>query len=145
MVAVEEMQALVGHRFAGGPFAIEHWENVLLSDAAGVEPLPDGIVHPAALFHAPIMGAGLRLRDLFELFRADSDEAIRAGEFHWTFSGPLREDTPYLVSGEVESVERKESRKLGPMDLVRFRLDLRHERGGEHVASATYTWLLLRA
>ena len=54
----EEMQALVGHRFPGGTFTIEHWENVLLADATGSAPLPDGLVHPAWLFHGPIAAVG---------------------------------------------------------------------------------------
>ena len=41
----EEFAALVGHRFPGGDRAIEHWENWLLTDCTGRDPLPDGLVH----------------------------------------------------------------------------------------------------
>jgi hypothetical protein len=144
-VTEEELQRLVGFRFPGGTVTIEHWENVLLSDVMGVEPLPDGLVHPAALFHVTVAGAGLSIGEIFALFRAESDEAVRGGEFHWTFREQLREDTPYAASGEVEAVERKESRKLGPMDAVTFRFQLRDPESGELVAEARPTWLFLRA
>ena len=60
-VTLEQMQEVVGHRFPGGTYTIESWENVLLSDVTGVEPLPDGIAHPAFLFHAPLAGVGVRV------------------------------------------------------------------------------------
>jgi hypothetical protein len=140
----EEMQALVGHRFPGGTFTIEHWENVLLTHAAGSAPLPDGIVHPVWLFHGPIAGAGLSLRELFALFRAESDEAIRGGGYEWTLHAPLREDVTYRASGEVTGIERKVSRTLGPMDVTSFRIDVHDEAGGL-VASTMSTWLVLRS
>ena len=61
------MRALVGHRFPGGRYTIEHWENFLLSDAAGVAPLPDGLAHPAHLFHVAINGVGTSITELFRL------------------------------------------------------------------------------
>jgi hypothetical protein len=140
---VEEMQALVGHRFPGGSFTIEHWENVLLADATGSEPLPDGLVHPAWLFHGPISAAGTHLRELFSLFRAESDEAVRAGGYAWTIHEPLREGVEYTASGEVTGVQRKVSRSLGPMDVTSFRIELR-DRDGTLVAAASSTWLVLR-
>lgn len=145
MVTEEEMQALVGHRLPEGTVTIEHWEAALTAETAAVPPLADGIAHPVSLFHVPLNGVGMRIADFFVLFKADSDEAVRAGEFHWRFSRALREGVPYRASGEVVSAERKESRKLGTMDLVTFRIDLHDEGDGGHVASASYTWLLLRA
>ena len=143
-VTAEEMQALVGHRFPGGTITIEHWENALLTDATGSAPLPNGIVHPAWLFHGAIAAVGSSLRELFELFRAESDEAIRAGGYEWTMQAPLREATVYRASGEVTAVERKTSRSLGPMDVTSFRIDL-HDEAGRLVASTSSTWLVLRS
>jgi len=143
-VTEQELQALVGYRFPGGTVSIAHWENVLLSDVMGVPPLPDGLVHPAALFHVTVAGGGLGIGDIFSLFRAESDEAVRGGEFHWRFEDQLREDTPYDASGEGGAVERKESRKLGPMDAVTFLFQLRDPASGELVAEARPTWLFLR-
>jgi hypothetical protein len=141
---LEEMEALVGRRFAGGTVTIEHWENVLLTDATGVPPLPGGLVHPVWLFHGPIAAVGTSLRELFALFRAESDEAVRAGGYEWTIHTPLREGVEYTASGEVTGIERKVSRSLGPMDVASFRIDL-HDASGTLVASAASTWLVLRS
>jgi hypothetical protein len=144
-VTAEEMKALVGHRFPGGTYTIEHWENVLLSHVMEAEPLPDDLAHPACLFHVTLAGVGMRIADMFELFKAESDEAVRAGEYHWEIHRPLREGVAYEVSGQVVGMERKESRKLGPMDRASFRIDLRDAGTGELVATATSTWLVLRS
>jgi hypothetical protein len=144
-VTAEEMQALVGYRFPGGTYVIEHWENVLLSDVMCLEPLPDGVAHPAFLFHIPITGVGTSLAEMFALFRAESPEAIRAGEYHWELFRPLRVARRYRMSGEVVGMERKESRKLGPMDVASYRIDLHDDEDGELTASTHATWLLIRS
>jgi hypothetical protein len=144
-VAEDELRPLVGHRFPGGTVTIEHWENVLLSDVMGVPPLPDGLVHPAALFHVTVRGGGLRIGEIFTLLRAESDEAVRGGEFRWTFARPLREETPYRATGVVRSIERKQSRALGAMDAVTFRFELYDDADDGLVATAEATWLFLRS
>jgi hypothetical protein len=143
-VTLEEMQGLVGRPFPGGTFTIEPWENVLLSDVMGVDPLPDGIAHPAYLFHAPLAGAGVRISDIFELCHAESEEAVRAGEYHWVINRPLRVGTTYRMSGGFVGVERKQGRRGGLMDVVTFEIDIRDE-DGEAVASTVNTWIFLRS
>lgn len=138
------MQSLVGRPFPGGTFTIEPWENVLLSDVMGVEPLPDSIAHPAYLFHAPLAGAGMRIGDIFELCRAESDEAVRAGEYRWIIHRPLRVGATYRMSGGFVGVERKQGRRGGLMDMVTFEIDVRDE-DGEPVASTASTWIFLRS
>ena len=138
------MQGLVGRPFPGGTFTIEPWENVLLSDVMGVDPLPDGIAHPVYLFHAPLAGAGVRISDIFELCHAESEEAVRAGEYHWVINRPLRVGTTYRMSGGFVGVERKQGRRGGLMDVVTFEIDIRDE-DGEAVASTVNTWIFLRS
>lgn len=142
---VEQMKALVGHRFPGGTYTIDRWENRLLSHVVEAEPLPDGLAHPVFLFHAPLAGVGMRIADMFALFEAESDEAVRAGEYHWELYRPLREGVAYRMSGGVVGMERKESRKLGPMDAASFRIDMHDAETGELVATTTSTWLVLRS
>jgi hypothetical protein len=143
-VTEAELAALVGHRFPGGTYTIEHWENALLCDVLCVDPLPGGLVHPTWLCYGPIAGVGLRVADLFALFRAESDEAVRFGESRLELWQPLLEDTTYRLSGEVVGVERKQSRSLGWMDVVDFRIDVHDDGGGELIASNTTTVLFLR-
>lgn len=143
-MTLQEMQGIVGRAFPGGTFTIEPWENVLLSDVMGVPPLPDGIAHPAYLFHAPLAGAGVRVGDIFELCHAESDEAVRAGEYHWEIHRPLLVGATYRMSGGYTGVERKHGRRGGLMDAVTFRIDVQDE-AGELVASTLSTWLFLRS
>jgi hypothetical protein len=143
-VTIEQMRDVVGHRFPGGTFTIEPWENVLLSDVMGVEPLPDGIAHPAYLFHAPLAGVGVRVADIFELCRAESDEAVRAGEYRWDLHEPLRVGATYRMSGGFTGVDRKVGRRGGPMDVVSFEIDV-HDEAGTQVASTLSSWIFLRS
>ena len=139
------MQGLVGQRFPGGTYTIEHWENVLLSDVMGVEPLPDGIAHPSFLFHAPLAGVGVAIGDIFELCQAESEDAVRAGEYRWQLHRPLRVGATYRMSGGFVGAERKQGRRGGLMDAVTFRIDVHDDASGEHVATVFNTWLFLRS
>jgi hypothetical protein len=143
-VTLEQMQEVVGHRFPGGTYTIENWENVLMSDATGVPPLPDGIAHPALLFHVPLAGVGTRVADIFELCHAESDEAVRAGEYRWVLHEPLRVGVTYRMSGEFLGVERKEGRRGGLMDIVTFVIEL-HDESDRPTAEAIGSWIFLRS
>ena len=144
-VAVEELESLVGTRFPGGTYTIERWENILLSDVMASEPLPDDVAHPAYLFHMPLAGVGMTIADMFRLCRAESDEAVRAGEYRWDLYRPLRVGSTYRMSGGIVGAERKQGRRGGLMDFVTFQIDVRDDADGEPVATTTSTWILLRS
>jgi acyl dehydratase len=97
------------------------------------------------LFHASLAGAGVKIGDIFALAQAESDEAVRAGEYRWEMHRPLRVGATYRVSGEFVSVERKEGRRAGLMDAVTFRIDLHDEADGELAVSTINTWIFLRS
>jgi hypothetical protein len=67
-----ELQGLRDQRLPGGTTAIERWENHLFCDAMGVEPLPDGLAHPAFLFHLPLRGVGMDIAGMLALGRPDA-------------------------------------------------------------------------
>jgi hypothetical protein len=139
------MQRLVGHRFPGGQFTIEPWESTLLCDVMACPPLPDGLAHPAYLFHAPLAGLGLSYQEIFALGRAESDEAIRAGEYDWTIERPLRVGTSYRMAGEFTGVERKRGARAGLMDVVSFRIDVHELPDDPLAASVAQSWIFLRS
>jgi hypothetical protein len=143
-VPIEEMRKLVGVTFPGGTYTIAHWENVLMTDVMACEPLPDGIVHPACLFHVPIAGAGISIADIFVWAQAESDEAVRAGEYEWELRRPLREGETYTMRGGFTGVERKQGRRGGLMDVVTFRIELMGA-DGELAAAVTNSWIFLRS
>ncbi len=138
----ESITALVGHKFPGGKYTIAHWENFLLTDCTGAEQLSDGRVHPVALFHVPILGAGTSIGEMFELGQAGEKPAIGIESYDWEFFGALREEVEYDISGEIVGAERK-SNKRSVYDRIQFQFNL-HD-NGEHVARTTVTWHYRRA
>ena len=144
-VTIEEMRELVGRPFPGGTFTIERWENALLCDVMAYERLPDDLAHPAYLFHAPLAGVGLKYGDIFALCRAESDEAIRAGEYVWDVRAPLRVGRTYRMSGSFTDVTRKEGRRAGLMDIVTFRIDVHDQADDALVATVVNSWIFLRS
>ena len=142
---LEEIQATVGHRFPGGTYTIEHWENFLVSHAVQSPPLEDGVAHPAFLFNAPLAGVGITIRDIFTLCQAESDEAVRAGEYRWVLHRPLQENRTYRMSGGIDDVQRKQGRRGGLMDVVSFTIEMRDAEDDGLVATVGNTWIFLRS
>jgi len=135
---VEEIRALVGHRFPGGTYTIAHWENFLLTECTGSEPLPDDLAHPAALFHVPILGAQTSIGEMFALGQADSDSSIGIESYDWEFYEPLREEHPYRIDAEITEADRREA-KGRVYDRIAFRFDLKNP-DGTPAARTTITW-----
>jgi hypothetical protein len=144
-VTAGDMQALVGHQFPGGTFTIERWENALLCDVMACDRLPGDLAHPAYLFHAPLAGVGLKYGDIFKLCRAESDEAVRAGEYIWDVHKPLRVGHTYRMSGGFIDVVRKQGRRAGLMDVVTFRIEVHDQDDGRLVATVVNSWIFLRS
>lgn len=135
---VEEIRALVGHQFPGGRYTIAHWENFLLTECTGAEPLPDDYAHPVALFHMPILGANTSIAEMFALGQADSDSSIGIESYDWIFQKPLREELEYRVEAKITEADRVENGKR-TYDRIQFRFDL-YDDVDEAAASTVVTW-----
>jgi len=118
--AEDEITQLTGHRFPGGDYTIAHWENFLLTECTGAALLPDGRVHPVALFHLPIIGAGTSSAEMFALGQAESDLSIMIESYDWEMFVPLREEIRYKVSGGNTSAQRRENAESQVYDRVQF-------------------------
>jgi hypothetical protein len=138
MPTAEQIADLVGHEFPGGEYTIAHWENFLLTECTGAEPLPDGLAHPVALFHMPILGAGTSIADMFALGQADSDFSIGIESYDWEIFRPLQEEVTYTITGQVTEADRREADDR-TFDRIQFRFDLA-EPDGQHAARTTITW-----
>jgi len=138
----QDVLALVGHRFPGGSYRIEHWENFLLTDCTGADQLPDGIVHPIALFHVPILGARTSITELFVLGGAEGAGSVGLEGYDWEYHEPLREDVEYRIEGGIISAERRTTEAGKPYDAVAFQIDLFD--GDRHVARVTNRWRFRR-
>ena len=86
----------------------------------------------------------LALQKAEELCHAESDEAVRAGEYRWILHQPLRVGVTYRMSGEFLGVERKQGRRGGLMDIVTHRIDL-HDEAGTLAAATIGSWIFLRS
>jgi acyl dehydratase len=140
----DELAALVGHRFPGGTYRVAHWENWLLTDCTGREPMPDDLVHPIVLFHAPILGAGTSIAELFRLGGASGESgSVGLVGYDWEYLAPLREEVEYRVDGGIAEAERRTSSSGAVDDHVAFRIEL--SLGGDPVARVTNRWRFRRS
>lgn len=138
-----ELAALVGHRFPGGSYCVAHWENWLLTDCTGREPMPGDLVHPVVLFHAPILGARTSITELFRLGGASGDSgSVGLLGYDWEYLQPIREGIDYDVMGGIESAERHTSSAGAITDHVAFGIEL-SDNGGL-VARVTNQWAFRR-
>ena len=133
-----EVQKAIGHQFPGGDYLIQHWENFLLTDCTGSEALPDGLVHPVALFHVPILGAGTTISEMFSLGLATSEFSIGIESYEWELFTPLYEDVNYQISGSIMDAERIVDENDRVQDRIQFRFDIKHS--GELIARTTVIW-----
>ena len=135
---VEEIRALVGHRFPGGHYTIAHWENFLLTECTGAEPLPGDLAHPVALFHVPILGANTSIGEMFALGQADDDASIGIESYDWEFFKPLREELEYRIDAEITEADRQQANGR-TFDRIQFRFELKDDTA-ELAARTTVTW-----
>lgn len=142
MMTEDELGALVGHRFPGGTYRIAHWENWLLTDCTGRETLPDGLVHPVVLFHAPILGAGTSIAELFRLGQASGAGSVGLESYDWEYFQPLREDIEYAVGGGIVEAERTAGPSGAIVDRVAFQIELHDD--DTLVARVTNRWKFRR-
>jgi len=141
--AESEITALVGHQFPGGTYKIEHWENFLLTGCTGAQLLPNGIAHPVALFHVPIMGSNTSIAEMFELGQAESDLSIIPESYDWEMFESIKEEVTYDISGKIIAAERRQNEQGQTYDWVQFCFEMTSP---ENLLSArsTITWQYTR-
>ena len=138
-------EEILGYRFPGGTYTIAHWENFLLTDCTTSEQLPDGLVHPVALFHVPILGSGISIAKLFEVCGAEGPGTVGLDGYDWEYFGSLRIDVPYDVQGSIVHWQHMADDKGNPYDAMKFSIELRDTtRAGELVARVTNSWRFRR-
>jgi hypothetical protein len=135
---VERIEALVGHRFPGGRYRVAHWENVLLRGCTGLDSPANGLVHPVALFHVPILGCGTSIAEMFALGEAESDLSILIESYDWEIFTPLREEIEYDIDGVITAAERKRSDTGKLYDRLQFRFEMQAQ--AQLCARSTITW-----
>jgi hypothetical protein len=94
------------------------------------------------LTYAAIAGLGIRVGDLLELLKVDPDHGVQNGESRIEILRPLRIETEYRMSGRIASIERKESRSRGSMDVVTIPIEIHDQE--DLAAVLTMTLLVYR-
>lgn len=124
-------EEVVGAGLAEGSYAIESWKAWLMADCLESPSLGE-IAHPMFVYYAGQGGMAMTLDEFFAMCHATSDDGVMLGSSEIDLARPLRVGERFTVTGEVDSVVRKEGR-TGTFDIVSFHLDLIDE-GGEGAA-----------
>ena len=136
--------AVAGLSLSGSePYAISETENRELCASIGVAPASDGSAHPIFFYIATQVGMGKTVAGLCEACEFDVADGPMMGASRVRFSTPLMVNQPYMVEGEILSLTRKQSRKMGVMDVLEFELRLRIAGQAPAVANVN-TWMLPR-
>ncbi len=141
IISFDQVERAAGHKFPGGKYSIQHWENFLLTACTGADVMQDGVVHPIALFHVPILGSGTTIAEMFALGLADSDMSISIESYDWQLLSPLKEETEYNVQGKVTDVTRhnhKPEDASPAYDRIVFKFEIHNDHS--LVACSTVTW-----
>lgn len=125
-------------------FTVSVEENERLCRSVGVAPAIDGTAHPVWYYVATQVAMGKTVAGVCETCEFDVEDGPMMGSSGVRFSGPIMVGQPYKVSGEILSLVRKKSRKLGVMDVLTYRLRLHPSEGGDAILETDNVWVLPR-
>jgi hypothetical protein len=135
---------VAGYSLTGShPYTISAAENEALCASIGVQPARDGTAHPIYFYIATQVGMGQTVAGLCQVCEFNVEDGPMMAGSKVTFQRPLRTGQAYQVTGEIISLVRKASRKLGMMDMLEYVLRLSLP-DGTPVLSTTNVWVLPR-
>ena len=136
--------SVAGISLSGGTrYVIAADENRVLCESVGAVPAADGTAHPIYFFIATHVGMGMTIAQLCAACGFDVRNGPMIVSSKVEYAQPLRIGQPYHVRGEIRSLTRKASRKLGVIDLLDYELSLVAADGRPAVASFN-VWALPR-
>jgi hypothetical protein len=109
----------------------------------GVSPAADGSAHPSYYYTASQVGMGLSVAELCATCEFDVNDGPMLASSEARFFVPLQTGVPYFVRGQILGLTRKNSRKLGKMDVLDYRLRL-VDPNGTVVVETVNVWVLPR-
>ncbi|WP_062344030.1 hypothetical protein [Novosphingobium sp. CCH12-A3] len=125
-------------------FTVSAEENERLCRSVGVSPATDGTAHPIWYYVATQVAMGKTVAGVCETCEFDVEDGPMMGSSGVRFAAPIVVGQPYKVSGEILSLVRKKSRKLGVMDVLTYRLRLHPADGGDAILETDNVWVLPR-
>lgn len=135
--------AVAGTRLPGGQYRITAAENRALCEALHTRPADDGRAHEIYSYIATQSGMGMSVDGLLAICEFDAADGPMLGSSNCRYLAALMTDETYRVSGEIIALTRKQSKKLGAMDVLEYRLTLSRA-SAEPVLEVTNTWILPR-
>jgi hypothetical protein len=138
--SLDELESLQGRRFPGGSFLIAGYEDFLMRHVVGAPARRGSTAHPIWMFAAPQTAMGISIDELFSWCGSSATAGVMLGETRLSMLRPLRIEQRYTVTGGIDAVERKQGRRAGIFDVVRFHLELSDAQGpsGEVRTSFVY-------
>lgn len=118
-------------------------ENRALCKTINAEPATDGSAHPSYYYITTQIGMGKTVAGLCEACDFDVNDGPMMASSAVVNHHPLLCDTTYTVKGEISSIVRKKSRKLGIMDIVTYVLRL-VDADNTTILTTTNAWVLPR-
>lgn len=125
-------------------YTISSDENAALCRSIAMEPSADGRAHPIFYYIASQLAMGKTVAGLCAACEFDVDDGPMMGSSGMRVAKPLMVGASYKVTGEIVSLVRKLSRKLGVMDVLTYRLRLHPAEGGDAVVEVENVWVLPR-
>ncbi len=125
-------------------FRVSDDDNARICRSTGVEPATDGSAHPIWYYVATQVAMGKTVAGVCETCEFDVDDGPMMGSSGVRFSDPIMVEVDYRVTGEILSLVRKRSRKLGVMDVLTYRLRLHPAAGGDAILETDNVWVLPR-
>lgn len=129
--------------FPGGTFSISSAENFLLSDCTRVREPDPHFVHPVALFHAPIRGAGTSIAELFRMADAGDPGSVGIWGYDWTIHRPLVVGREYRCAGAITRREMQ-SGSDASWELLEFTIDVTCAERDRPTTRIVNSWIIRR-
>lgn len=139
---IPDLPDVAGRSLSGTTYRISRTENELVCTSVGMTPAADGSAHPIYFYVATQVGMGETVGGLCAICNFDVKDGPLLGGCHVDFAESLRVETDYQVTGEILSLTRKASKKLGVIDLLEYSLALRV--GDRTIAQVRNSWILPR-
>lgn len=142
-MAIPPLPDVAGFSLDGSTYVISAEENRVLCESLGSTPDPTGKAHPVYFYIATQVGMGVDVAGLCRICDFDVEDGPMMGGCDVRFFQPLVTEQVYHVRGAIKGLTRKQSRKLGIMDLLEYQLHLDLP-DGTRVCSVENSWILPR-
>jgi hypothetical protein len=134
---------ILPQRLPGGSYRITREENATLCEALGSAPAGDDRAHPIFYYVATQAAMGVTVEGLCQMCDFKIADGPMMAQSTVSFDRDLLVERDYAVHGAIISLERKNSRTFGALDLLTYELRV-SETDGASVARCVNQWVLPR-